>query len=163
MAEPNCVLSERAWLEQRYRWDRAPVATIAAEAGCDVVTVYRWLARHAIAPRGPAGRASLEGVSDAGVAKAVRRADTMTQAAAAMGVDLGTLRARLQAMGRLHRPDPGGLAAVIGERYRAGASREELAATYGVSVQTIRRRLLAAGVTPRRRGRPKSIPDSAPR
>jgi transposase-like protein len=156
MAEPNALLSDRAWLHQRYVLDQTPVTAIAAEAEADPSQVWRWLARHAIGTRGPAGRRSLAGVSNRTVRAVVRRSETLTAAAAELSVDLRTLVARLQAMGDRPHTDPDGRSAEIAEQYAAGASLAELAEAYGVSVRTIRRRVEAGGVSMRSRGRPAS-------
>ena len=154
MPTANTKLSDKAWLERRYRYDAATVATIAAEAGVNVSTVHRALARHGITLRGPLGRRTLVDVSNRTVRATVRKAETLTDAARALGVDLETLRARLARMG--DRPWPGGKegAEEMSADYAAGLSLVAIAEAQGVSTRTVRRRLAAAGVDMRSRGRP---------
>lgn len=50
-ANANRILTA-AWLQRRYVDERAPVETVAADAGCDPATVYRALTRYGIPHRG---------------------------------------------------------------------------------------------------------------
>lgn len=157
MAEANTRLADRAWLERRYHHDGATVAAIAVEAGADPSSVWRWLERHGIALRDASpGRRTLAHLSDATIKAAVDRAEHDTAAAEALGVDLATLTERLARMGL--RPWPGGSegAKEMAAEYRAGAGIAAIAEARGLSVRTVRRRLGAAGVEMRPRGRPAS-------
>lgn len=156
VAEPNPLLADRAWLERRYRQDRATVAAIAAESGADPSTVHRALLRHGIALRGVSERRSLGQLSDATIKATVARSETTVDAARALGVDLSTLVQRLARMG-LHAW-PGGTegADEMAAAYAAGASIGAIAAAHGCSTRTVRRRLAAAGVDMRPVGRPAS-------
>lgn len=145
------------WLHRRYTLDRATVADMAAEAGVDPSTIHRWLRAAGEPLRGAAGRRNLTGVSRTQLRRVLREAPTLRAAAGRLGVDEHTLRERARADGLLGGraiPDVVDVDA-LAATYAAGVSLAALAGASGVSVRTVRRWLVEAGVAMRPAGRPR--------
>jgi transposase-like protein len=140
--------------EERLRSDLQTgktVASIAAEVGCAPQTVRVYLSLYGL----PAGTPS---AGDADLIEKYGRLGTVRAVAEELGVGFETARRRLVAAGaRLHgvggfRPTPkadGEMTDSLVTRYQGGESLAQLAAEFGVGANTVRRRLLAAGVEPR--------------
>jgi transposase-like protein len=132
------------------------VAMIAEEVGCAPQTVRIYLSRLGLVPTTPAG--------DTDLIELYERLGTVRAVAEELGVGFETARRRLVAAGAdLHgvggfRPTPkveGEIATKLLAAYQAGASLAELGERLGVGANTIRRRLLAAGVELRPAHRPR--------
>lgn len=155
-----------AWLHRRYTLNRARVVDIAAEAGVDPATIYTWLRKAGEPLRGPPGRRSLTGITTGQISRALREAPTFRAAAQRLGVDDHTLRERARADGLVGGdgiPTDVEISDLSG-RYQAGATLAALADEVGVSVRTIRRWLIEAGVAMRPAGRRRAdgLPPAEP-
>lgn len=156
---PVPSLDDRGWLHRRYAVDLAPVADIAAEASRDPSSVYRALARHGIAPRGPAGRASHDVDRDE-LAERIAHGQTLASIAADYGCDPAVIYDRRVRWGLVEPRELGASPAQLRMWYdRYGWSVRRVADRLGVTPRTARRRLMAAGVQLRPPGRPRATGD----
>ncbi len=129
---------------------------IAARAGCSENTVRNYLARHGLV-RGPEAPASA--AADYG------RLGSIASVAELHGVSFATARRWLLGLGiqlkEAHRPTSADIdVQQASRRYERGESLAGIAADLGVGVNTLKRRLEAAGVVMRPRGRPARMGDN---
>jgi uncharacterized protein (DUF433 family) len=155
---------------RRLQQDGTTLAQLARDYHVGVSAVRGQLRARGILAPPLAGPRVLRGVPPGEIAGWYAAGLTTAQIGARYGVSGDTVRARLRAAGvRLRRvppplttkPVPMSEAAA---RYRQGATLAELAASYAVTRQTIRRKLTASGVTLRspRPGRPGHGPGRIP-
>lgn len=128
---------------------------IAARAGCSENTVRDYLARHGLT-QGLAAPAS--------AADDYERLGSITSVAELHGVSFATARRWLLGLGitlnEAHRPKFADVDIQLASlRYEKGESLAEIATDLGVGVNTLKRRLEAAGVALRGRGRPARLKD----
>jgi uncharacterized protein (DUF433 family) len=153
-----------AEVARRYR-EGWTVPQIAAAYRTAVSTVLRRLDAAGVARRPPSARAWFP------VEEAARRAQdgtSLAQLARDYHVGVDAVRGQLRARGIHPPPRQRGIpaladipAAQLAELYTSGLTTAAIATRYGVSRNTIRARLRAAGVTPRRvapRPRPTQVP-----
>lgn len=138
------LIRDRAWVVSRLDAG-ATVTAIAKEAGVSRQTAQTWLARHGVrgrpvAKRRPSATRLRALYAEHGTITAVAQVlDVAPSTAHRWLIDAG---ARLAAQGpnrRLQRPSD---LAELRHRRAAGATLDELAAHFGVSRSTIRRRLI---------------------
>lgn len=142
-------LSDADWLRRRYETDRAPIEAIAAEAEADLSQVHRWLRRHGIPPR------YAHAIDRGDLERRLAAGQPIAAIAEAYGVDDAVVRDRMYTWGLAAVEIEGATPAQLRlwyDRYRWPVSK--IAERLGASTRTARRRLLAAGVTLRPRGRP---------
>jgi transposase-like protein len=160
--------SVRVWFPvdeaaRRVQQEGASLAQLARDYQVGVDAVRGQLAARGIHAPPCTGPRVLRGVPAAEIVGLYATGLTMTAIAGRYGVSPDTIRVRLLAAGVTPRRVPARPAAKpipVGEaamRYRRGATLTELGARYAVTARTVRRQLIAAGVTLRSRA-PGRIP-----
>jgi uncharacterized protein (DUF433 family) len=153
---------------RRVQHEGVSFAQLARDYGVGVEAVRGQLRARGIQAPPPTGPRVLCGVPAAQIASLYASGLTMAQIGIRYGVSRETIRARLFAAGvtprqvtagpmtsgrvssrRAAKPIPVQEAA---ERYREGATLKDLATRYAVTARTVRRQLIAAGVSLRSRG-----------
>lgn len=143
------------WLRRRYVEEGADAGAIAGELGVDVSTVHRALRRHNIPAVGGAwgqllSPERLRRHLDAGLSLTAIAKDT--------GCDRATVRYWLARHELLEPPPASEVRRLRGWYERDGLTVGQVAERLGVNRTTATRRLLAAGITLRPRGRPAPRP-----
>lgn len=143
---PGELISDRAWVAQRLGAG-VSVSAIAKEAGVSRQTAHTWLARHGLRGQpqakrrpGPTRLATLY-QRHGSIAAVARALDVAPGTAHRWLIDAGVQLAAQRGPRRMRRP---GDVARLRRRRAAGATVAELAAEFGVSQSTIRRRLAAS-------------------
>lgn len=143
------LIRDRAWVARQLAAD-ASVTALAKQAGVSRQSAHTWLARHGLHGKpqakrrpGPARLRTLY-LRHGTVANVAKVLDVAPGTAHRWLIDAGVPLAAQRAPRRLHRPDD---LAELHRRRTAGATHAELAAQFGVSPSTIRRRLAASAPT----------------
>jgi transposase-like protein len=149
------ALIDPTWLRRRYLEDRAPVATIAAEAGVAEPTVYKAIAAAGIPHRGKAGSRPHVILTHAWLAAQVQAGRVPQAIADQIGVKRDAVVWQL-AKHQLLDVSSEPRAARAAELYGGGDSLAQVSAKVGVGRKTVTIWLMALGVKIRRRGRRSS-------
>lgn len=139
------------WLRRRYLDEGAEASAIATELGVDVSTVHRALRRHNIPAVGGPWRQIL---SPERLRRDLDAGLSLTAIAKVAGCDRATVRYWLARHKLLRRPPASEVRTLRRWYERDGLTIGQVADRLGVNRKTATRRLLAAGVTLRPRGRP---------
>lgn len=148
------TLDDPIWLRRQYVDLARPVSDIAVDVGRDPANVYRALHRHGIELRGHPDRRDdwATTLTKRRLTALWARHETINGVAGELGCDHGTAREWLIRRGVIDVVVDG--AAELRQLYEAdGQSIGQIAAQLGVSPRTVRRRLIAARIPLRPRGR----------